>query len=186
MKNNIYVIGKKDFPHLKNVAERIYEEREELQGKIISWENFTSKYFWFTLPEEGDNYMKECWIRKRTTLKDAVNKYFINQHYLCSLEVVGKEQGIIVNIGESLINKTTIKDYKKLTNAHKSGVKGYSDLLGIDFHLDPILKSHIRRSRDLGIFTLGQLEYDKKINPVLKNQLKAIILKSLPPANTEE
>lgn len=186
MKNNIYVIRQKDFSHLKNVAERIYAERRELQGQLISWESFTSDYFWFDLPEEDDDYMNECWIRKRTTLKDAVNKYFIDQRYLCNLEVYGRDQGIIVNIGEALVTKTTIKDFKKITNVHKSGIKSYSDLLGIDLNLDPILKSHIRRLRDLGIFTLGQLEYDRKIKPALKNELKAIILKSLPPANTEE
>jgi len=87
MKNNVYVIKQKDFPHVKNIAERIYEERNELQGKIISWESFTSKYFWFDLPEEGDDYMMECWIRKRTTLSDAINQYFVNQGYLCNLEV---------------------------------------------------------------------------------------------------
>jgi len=79
-----------------------------------------------------------------------------------------------------------IKDFKKMRNVHKSAIKGYSDLLEIDSNLNSILKSHIRRHRDLDIFTLGQLEYDSKIEPLLKNQLKTIILKGLPPANTEE
>jgi len=81
-----YSITQQDIQRLRNVCDRLYIDKEKLDGKLISWESFTSNWLWFDLPE--NELDRENWKKLRSHWKNSINSEFIKLKRPCELFIV--------------------------------------------------------------------------------------------------
>jgi len=180
MKTN-YALNESDNSIIEHIVENMYQNKEKLIGKTISWETLTTNYFDFELP---DNDMdKIYWVRMRPIWVSSLNKKFIECNYPCRLSTV-YGYGVNLLIHGSAISDTLAKRTKRVTKAIQLSINLFDDMQMAFPEAKKILKisSDIMTETLFGI--LGRID-NSRLPTSQRNELKRIIQKSLPESDEE-
>ena len=137
-----YSITKNDAFRLQGVTEKIYLAKDKID--FISWENLTTKWLWFELPETEADHNE--FVNKRPTWMRAINAEFRRRKYPIRLYnrfgkgVELKEQG-------AMSSQSNTNGIKKVSNVFKNVVDD----------LDGILDSNPEGKRVLKVMKAGYI-----------------------------
>jgi len=108
-----YSLGGDDKLRINHAAEKIYSKKENLIGKLITWEAFTTEWLWFDLPVTELDRIN--WVAKRSTWTKAINSEFEKRNNACRLYNV---PSLGVNLFEqtAMVSKHVVSNTKKATN----------------------------------------------------------------------
>jgi len=181
MENNNYVLDDSADSIIENIVEKLYQNREKLVGKTISWESLTGDYMKKDLP--NDDLSNIYWIRYRPTWVQAINKKFIKAKYPCRLKTV-YGYGVDLLIHESAVSNILAQRTKKVTKAIQLSIDLFNDMQVCFPEAKKILKisGNIMTETLFGI--LGRID-NSRLPASQRNELKKIIAKGLPSSEEE-
>jgi hypothetical protein len=182
-----YCLTTDDASRIANVAEKIYQKRLDLGDTIIGWEEFTSKYMKFSLPEFGDELTTKKWVDARSTWTTFLNKEFLYRKYPIQL-FVSPCTGVFVRVHGDVIIEKSRREIKKIV----SGIRRYADRLD-EFEKSLIYPESTRIIKTLNKVLSGTMnELSTGINNTpglpgsFRKELRRIIEVKLPKKNDDE
>lgn len=116
MKENTFTFNKSDADKIKSATEKLYQDRDQFRGKIITWEDFWSQLLYFDLPDNDLN--RHYWINIRTSFVRAINAQFAEYKYPCWLNVI-YDNGVVLLIDKDAALHTSVKYTNKIINSVK-------------------------------------------------------------------
>jgi hypothetical protein len=180
--NGTYNITKERHSELiYEVVERIHEESAELQGAIISWEEFTQEFMGFDMPT--DDVERIRWVDFRPTWVKAINDAFIEAKYPYHLEIK-HNMGVYLLVEKSAALKKISKRTKKQVSMYRNSLKEITSLLESGSYptLIPAFKWFNESVRTSMFSFIGQID-TAKLPKSQKDELKRIVVAALPPTD---
>lgn len=114
MKTN-FGINKTNRDRAKNLAEKMYNQRDDLENKLLTWDRLTTEMN-FDLPSERLEVL--LWKKYRTTWIDEVNKQFAIMEAHCHLKCVPRK-GAVLLINKSSVPPLLNAEIKNIMSKHK-------------------------------------------------------------------
>lgn len=181
MEKKNYVLDDSDDSLIENAIEKLFQNKEQLVGKTISWETLTTSYLKRDLPNNDMDSI--YWVRLRPTWVQALNKKFIEAKYPCRLKTV-YGYGVDLLINGNAVNDALSYRTKKVTKAMQLSIKLFDDYQVCFPEAKKILKisSNIMTETLFGI--LGRIE-NSRLPASQRNELKSVIQKCLPESDEE-
>lgn len=166
-----YKITKDDRQKIKDLAEKIYLNKEKLDDKIITWEDFTTKWTWFDLPDSQID--QKNWIENRSTWVRLINDEFIKRKNACRLYVVFG-RGVQLSLNERMVSKHIIKNTKKTTNCLSTVVSRTENMLESNTEGKRLLRIFSSATKRTMIYLYGEVQLSSLPKDVKTNVLKLL------------
>lgn len=184
MSETIYTITKEhDSKRLQEAANKIYDQKEDLLGKQITWEGFTTEYMDFPAPN-GDELIRQRWIAARTTWVKALNELFIENKQPFHLEVL-HSHGVYLLTDKPAAFKKISKRCKRQVNLYRTTVDEMQKIKASKAfpEVNRAIQGFTNIVREGMYGFLGKIENTRTLPKGAKEEIKEIIRKALPPSD---
>lgn len=179
MKNTNYDLKvRKDKVKIQNLAERLYQEREERVGKIVEWDVFTEKYIKLSLPNTDLERVR--YVQARTKWIELINKEMVKNKYACKLFVIPC-RGVSILINGSASELTIRKRTIKISNVLGSTIETIEEMKECFPEASKLLNAFAKITVENLYAFSGRID-NSKLPFSIRKELKKIIQKALPPS----
>jgi hypothetical protein len=174
---NAYNITKENYSKIEYTIEKLYQHKDRLIGKTITWDDFTTDLLKFELPY--DKLSKITWREYRPRWVTMVNEGFLQRQYPCQL-IIKYNKGVELSVDGAAVREKITFRFDKLVNNIETNKKTAENMVDTFPEAKKILMRVSHMQGDL-IFTLGgMIDSSKQIPLELKRQLRAIVQKHYP------
>ncbi len=181
MENVMYALTKEnDSDRIDHVVERLHNEKDKVTQ--ISWENFTTDYMGFDLPN-GDEVVRNKWVDLRSTWVNRINQRFLEVRYPHHLDVVWGFGVELLSDNPAAMRKV-VKKIRRQASATSDATHECRRL--IDSKMFPRMHKLLSfvddTMRNSMMMVIGHIDSDQRIPKNKKAELKQAIRKGLPPS----
>lgn len=175
MKN--YYIHTDEVKLLESVSEKLYQSKDNLIGKSISWESLTTNYFKADLPSTPIETI--YWKRYRIMWIKEINKLLLTNNYPCQLSVMHGMGVVLLSDGKAVSDKISWR-FEKLSNNIGSSIDTFNSYIDAFPEEKKILKRCSSMMMDTLHCSLGLIDASRTLSKDMKEKMKSVIKKHLP------
>lgn len=173
-------VGDEYYEMVERVALQIWENREELIGKIISWDEFLTDFVMDTVPEPDSLEEKIYKERRNNYWKDGINAYLTAHGYPCQL-FKARGQGLILKINSKAASASVLVRMTQQASLIKRSIIGLTALSRAEYN-PSARRSFIAIAgmmTSIGYQLIGTAEIHPHLSTPAKFQIKKILQKAL-------
>lgn len=172
-----YGITKENYSKIEYAIEKLYKNQDQLIGKTITWEIFTTDLMKFDLP--NNRLEKFEWREYRPRWIVMINEGFLLRKYPCQLYIRYNKGAELSIDGAAVREKITI-GFEKVLNSIDASKERAENMIDTFPEAKRILKKVSSLESDIIFMLSGMIDASRQIPLDLKRSLKGIVQKHLP------
>jgi hypothetical protein len=172
-----YGITKENYSKIDYAIEKLYKNQDQMIGKTINWNIFTTDLMKFDLPTTRVDKIE--WREYRPRWVVMINEGFLLRKYPCQL-FIRYNQGVELSIDGAAVREKITIGFEKLLNTIDTGKERAENMIDTFPEAKRIFKKVSSMNSDIIFMVSGMIDASRQIPPDLKNGLRTIVRKHLP------
>lgn len=167
-----------DYPDelLASVCERFYQNKNNLVGNLISWQEITTNYLNLELPDS--ELERRYWVSLRSNWIRKMNTLFIQFKYPVRFKVF-HSKGVQLYSDNHAVNSAVSQGIRKVSNAIKNYTELFNSMKTCYPEASKLLGSVSKMMTETQFGIIGRID-SAKLPDSTKTNLKAIVQRCLP------